>query len=680
MNFPVKIRIGDITGAFGDAGTLAPLALGAIFFCKLSPFGVFLTFGILYIFTGLFYRIPVPVQPLKAATSLSIVYGLGVDYLRATSLIMALLIGLISVAGGKRLYRYFPHPIIRGLQFAVGLLLIKTGLDILIKGEIIHGWDFSGINTRPFSAPSLAIPDLSILIDAALLLVIPQIPLTIGNAIVATEDAAICYFGEKANRANVKNLCFTISTGNLLSFFLGGLPVCHGSGGMTAHYKFGARTGLATVITGVTMVITALLSWKLSYILTSTFVIFCVGISLIYIGLNHCLLSKDIVGASAFIVCVMGLTGLLTSNLTYSLISGYILFLFLNRRDQLKEKGLNAIKNAIKREHMRKEQLFDAYGRRVTYLRISVTDVCNLGCIYCKRAKDTHFTKKERSLSAEDIIKIAAVASSLGIEKVRITGGEPLIRKDILQILKGISSTEGIKDLSLTTNGVFLKEFARDLRMAGLGRINVSLDTLKISKFRIITGCDFFEKVLDGIREAKKAGLEPVKINVVMMRGFNDDEIEDFVDFSIREGVIIRFIELMPVGWNDQEWKERYISREEVIERIRHRLEEGITPFARRGDPARYYRLKEGGEIGIISPVSHSFCHECNRLRITSDGHLRSCMVLGREIDLKALLNKKDAERLLKEAFKDAVLMKPGRGFFVERALNVSKGMFEIGG
>ncbi len=677
-----RVRLGDFFGAFGDLGTLLPLSLGAILFCGLNPFSVFFTFGIIYIATGFYFGIPVPVQPLKAATAIAIASGLGPDYIRATSLIMALLILLFAISGrGRTLYRIFPHPVVRGLQMAVGLLLIKTGYEVLTKGQIFIGRAISFSPLKEdlslyFLIDNLQMPSSAVILSGALLLVIPQIPLTLGNAIVATEDVAICYFGEKGKKLSIRNLSFSISMGNFLSFLFGGIPVCHGSGGMTAHYRMGARTGLATVVTGLTMIVISLFSWKLKELfLTTPFIVF-LGISLMYTGLNHCLLSKDINKSGIIIVSLMAATGLFTSNLTYSLIPGYLVFFILEKWNQNRYK-----KTAfLKRRGQPKEYLFDAYGRRVTYLRISVTDFCNLRCIYCKRRSDLFFNGNERILEADAIIKIATVASSLGIEKIRITGGEPLIRKDILEIVRGISSIDGIRDLSLTTNGVFLYELAHDLKKAGLMRINVSLDTLRRSRFQKISGCALFEKVLDGLREAKRAGIEPVKLNVVVMKGLNDDEIEDFVDFSISEGVIIRFIELIPVGWNDEEWRSRYVSREEIIERIKHRLEDGIAPFSRRGDPARYYRLREGGEIGIISPVSHSFCNECNRLRVTSDGHLRSCMVMGREIDLKGSLNSNNWEKSLRDAFRDAVLMKPGRGFYVERALNVSRGMFEIGG
>mgnify|MGYP003925970623 CR=1 FL=1 len=295
--------------------------------------------------------------------------------------------------------------------------------------------------------------------------------------------------------------------------------------------------------------------------------------------------------------------------------------------------------------------LKDASGRFINYLRISVTDRCNLRCIYCMPSQGVRFIEYKEILRYEEIIRIARVSASLGVKKIRLTGGEPLRRRDITFLIKGLSSINGIDELSLTTNGVLLKKYAFQLKEAGLTRVNISLDSLNPSRYREITRGGDIKVVLDGIREAERAGLEPVSINMVPVRGFNDDEIEAFALLTLEKPYRIRFIEFMPLGARDFWSPERYVSRDEIRKRIES-LGKLEPAYINTGGPAKYWRLQDGkGFIGFISALSNHFCNECNRLRITSDGKIRPCLFSETEIDLKPVLrgggDDRELERLL---------------------------------
>jgi cyclic pyranopterin phosphate synthase len=298
----------------------------------------------------------------------------------------------------------------------------------------------------------------------------------------------------------------------------------------------------------------------------------------------------------------------------------------------------------------------DSFGRSINYLRISVTDRCNLRCIYCMPPEGVPQISHSEILSYEEIWAVVQAAAELGINKVRLTGGEPLVRADLPKLIKMISQVEEIEELSLTTNGTVLKKYALELKQAGLSRVNVSLDTLKADKFRYITRLGELKTVLGGIEAAKEAGFEPVKINTVIMRGINDDEILDFAKMTYEEGCHVRFIELMPFKGAAE-----FVPSIELRQHISllGKLEPcgSITG----NGPAMYYRLSGArGTIGFISPLTEtSFCSRCNRMRLTPDGKLRPCLLGEDEIDLKTPLRNNASMEELKSLILKAVASKP---------------------
>lgn len=300
----------------------------------------------------------------------------------------------------------------------------------------------------------------------------------------------------------------------------------------------------------------------------------------------------------------------------------------------------------------------DKYDRDINYLRVSVTDRCNLRCKYCLPKEGLSLIGHDDILRYEEIIEVIRVASGLGIRKVRITGGEPLVRKGLIDFIDIVHSIEGIEDISLTTNGILLADYAERLFHAGVKRINISLDSLDRQKYADITRGGELQAVLRGIDEVNRVGFAPIKINTVVIKGFNDGEILDFAKMSFDKPYQIRFIELMPLGGIDSEGQ--YLSNEIVMEQIKkvHNLEPVNGKSAKTDGPARMYKLKGGqGEVGFISPVSHHFCFSCNRLRLTADGHLRACLLSDDEIDLKETLRsgcrKDDLARIIKSAIEN---------------------------
>lgn len=298
----------------------------------------------------------------------------------------------------------------------------------------------------------------------------------------------------------------------------------------------------------------------------------------------------------------------------------------------------------------------DSFGRVINYLRISVTDRCNLRCIYCMPPEGVAQMSHSEVLSYEEIRAVVQAAAGLGINKIRLTGGEPLVRADFLELVKMLSHIEGITELSLTTNGVLLKNYALELKQAGLSRVNVSLDTLKADRFRYITRLGRLKDVLEGISAAKEAGFHPIKINTVVMRGINDDEIPDFATMTYEDGWHVRFIELMPF---------RGIAESFPSAELRQRISllgrlEPCMSITGNG-PAMYYRLAGArGTIGFISPLTEvSFCSRCNRMRLTPDGKLRPCLLGEDEIDLRMSLRTNASIEELKRLILNAVASKP---------------------
>lgn len=304
--------------------------------------------------------------------------------------------------------------------------------------------------------------------------------------------------------------------------------------------------------------------------------------------------------------------------------------------------------------------LVDRFGRSVTYLRVSVTDRCNLRCAYCMPAEAPALECGD-ILRYEEIVRVAAVGVSLGVRKVRVTGGEPLVRKGVEGLI-GYLSGLGLEELALTTNGILLAAAAEGLKKAGLQRINVSLDTLRAGRYPEICKRGSVEEVVYGIREAKRVGLVPIKVNAVVMRGVNEDELEDFVDFGLREDVTVRFIEYMP-GRRSYDWRERYVSRDEMLLRLAGRLDaDAMRAAPPSHTPARYYRLREGGALGIISPVSHNFCGLCNRMRLTPDGRLLSCLMSSGGVDVKTPIRAGADDERIAALFAESLAQKGSRG------------------
>lgn len=304
----------------------------------------------------------------------------------------------------------------------------------------------------------------------------------------------------------------------------------------------------------------------------------------------------------------------------------------------------------------------DAYKRKIDYLRISVTDRCNLRCVYCMPPEGINLMESAGILRYEEFLRISRIAVAHGVSKIRITGGEPLVRKGILEFLHSLASLDGLKDLSLTTNGVLLKDYAAKLKEAGLTRVNVSLDSLKRDRFLKMTRGDNLRQVLDGIDEAVKAGLTPVKINMVAIKDFNDDEILDFARLSLEKPYHVRYIEYMPFNTQEGWQRDKCISAAAMKEMI----EKGVGPLEPVDEekgaagPARRFRFKGApGEVGFISPVSEHFCGSCNRLRLTSDGKLRNCLFSDKEIDIRGALRDGSGDEVIEELLFKAVMEKP---------------------
>jgi len=322
--------------------------------------------------------------------------------------------------------------------------------------------------------------------------------------------------------------------------------------------------------------------------------------------------------------------------------------------------------------------LYDSFQRPINYLRISVTDRCNLRCIYCMPIEGIQSIPHNEILRYEEIYLVAQAAAKLGINKLRLTGGEPLIRSHLVTLVGMLAEIEGIDDVSLTTNGVLLKHYAFALKQAGLDRVNISIDSLQQRKFRRITRLGTVDDVLEGISAAHQAGLEPVKINTVVLRGVNNDEIIDFAQKTIDEGWHVRFIELIPIGQGQR--RKWFVP----ISEIRARIEElgALEPCPLSGNgPAKYFRLPDSrGTIGFISPVTEHICVRCNRLRLTADGKLRPCLLSDEEIDLRELLRRGASSEQICHLIQEAVAAKP-QGHQLAKGISSKKqAMAQIGG
>lgn len=294
------------------------------------------------------------------------------------------------------------------------------------------------------------------------------------------------------------------------------------------------------------------------------------------------------------------------------------------------------------------KETFDKFGRRLKYLRISVTDRCNFRCKYCMPNNDFEMVECSDILRYEDILFASEVFASLGVNRIRITGGEPLVRKGICQFLDKLTKIENISEVMLTTNGSLLEKYAADLYNAGVKRLNISLDSLIPERNKYITGVDKTDAILAGIKKAAETGFAPIKVNSVIIRDFNDDEIIKFAELSAKYNIICRFIEFMPIG-NSENWNEKNIVYgSEIIERLKDFEPQEMLKDKNSG-PAVNYKLNNGGIIGIITPISKHFCSECDKLRITADGKIRPCLLSDNEIDIKKAIKDKDKEMLIKQ-------------------------------
>ena len=304
--------------------------------------------------------------------------------------------------------------------------------------------------------------------------------------------------------------------------------------------------------------------------------------------------------------------------------------------------------------------LIDPHGRRINYLRLSVTDRCDLRCSYCRPQGCVGGTEDGELLSDEQLLLIASTSVRLGIEKVRVTGGEPLVRNGITSLLSRLAAIPGLSKLVLTTNGLRLKEKAAALREAGVESLNISIDSLRPDRFARITGGGDLRRVLSGIESAQMYGFSHIKLNVVVMRGINEDEVEEFAALTIDGSIRVRFIEYMPAAAGVRT-RGITVPGEEILDRLSRRYR--LLPMEREelGGPARYYRIEGGaGAIGVITPISCHFCDDCNRIRVTAKGVAKGCLFSRQDLDLKPFLRKGDAKGL-RTALIDVVGCKPDR-------------------
>ena len=309
--------------------------------------------------------------------------------------------------------------------------------------------------------------------------------------------------------------------------------------------------------------------------------------------------------------------------------------------------------------------MIDQFGRRVEYLRVSVTDKCNLRCIYCMPLEGLTWLKRDELLNYEEIETVVRTMAGMGLRRVRITGGEPLIRRDLPDLIRKISAIPEIEDLSLSTNAVLLADQSQDLRDAGIQRLNISLDSLQQDRVdEIARRPGSFPKIFEGLEAAERVGFSPIKVNVVLIRGRNDDEIEDFARITKERPWHIRFIEVMPTGSNLDLSANSFVSCQEALARVRaiDQLEPVDGPFG--NGPADYYRFPGApGTVGVITPMSHNYCHRCNRMRLTAAGQLRPCLFGEIETNLRDHLR---AGQDLRPLIEETLQIKPERHYLVQ--------------
>jgi cyclic pyranopterin phosphate synthase len=334
-------------------------------------------------------------------------------------------------------------------------------------------------------------------------------------------------------------------------------------------------------------------------------------------------------------------------------------------------------------------RLVDRFGRVHNNLRISVTDRCNIRCFYCMPAEDVQFLPKQQLLTFEEIERVVRIAVTLGIDRLRLTGGEPLVRRDLPLLVAALSQIPGIVDIGLTTNGMLLSELAQPLRQAGLRRLNISLDALDPEVFRRVTRRDGYEQVLAGIEAARRAGFSPIKLNAVSVRGLTEDQIEPFGRLARDTDTVVRFIEFMPLDADSQWQRDRVLTAVEILQRLEHAFGP-LRPVAAQGGqvvtdgkaPAEDYEFVDGrGRIGLIASVSQPFCASCNRFRVTADGRLRNCLFSHEETDIRELLRAGAEDAVIAQAMLDCIAAKgEGHEINTSRFLQPLRPMYAIGG
>lgn len=326
--------------------------------------------------------------------------------------------------------------------------------------------------------------------------------------------------------------------------------------------------------------------------------------------------------------------------------------------------------------------LHDRFNRAITYLRISLTDRCNLRCVYCMPEAGLQWIPRPEILNFEEIARIVEAGVSVGLRSIRLTGGEPLVRRDLTRLVSMLANIAGIEDIALSTNGLLLAERVRELRDAGLRRVNISLDTLREDRFFAIARRPGLARVLAGIRTSIDAGLSPIKLNCVVMRGQNDDELADFAALTRAHPVYVRFIELMPVRENVEIQGHAYVSADEILQRLCS--VEALEPVDGPGGngPARYFSFRgAAGAVGVISPLSHDYCESCNRVRLSADGRLRLCLFGDHHVDLRTHVRAGATPEEIAAIFRSAMLVKPERHHLeVDKTVSMMRAFSEIGG
>lgn len=336
---------------------------------------------------------------------------------------------------------------------------------------------------------------------------------------------------------------------------------------------------------------------------------------------------------------------------------------------------MNQLKNST-----RQKALLDPFNRRIDYVRLSVTDKCNMRCFYCMPKGFKHFEVPENWLTFDEIERVIAAFVDLGVERIRVTGGEPLVRHNISSLVSRLSNLDGLNDLSMSTNAALLDKYAQPLSQSGVSRINVSLDSLKPDRFKEITGNGKLEKVLTGLQAAKDAGLSPIKINMVAMQGVNDDEYIDMVEYCIKMGFTLRFIETMPVGNTGRNASNHYHALDEVKQRLSE-IYSLVPSLMTGGGPARYYKIQGTDlDIGFITPISQHFCETCNRVRLSVDGTLQLCLGQEHSLSLRPFLRSDISDDGLKEKIIEAIALKPEKHEFKEKPDQVIRFMSMTGG